>query len=190
MVSLFGDLLFINQSMLDFVAEFEDLDESRLSVYAHEPVARGVFEFDIPVAAPAIAFVGTRLANGADVAFSATTPVVVIRDEDDGRHIVAGDRIEGEIDVLDRSDDYVIYLDAGEAVEIFVGSPSVDVSFTVRARGERLADAFFSGDAGGGLYGSDARDVFVADEAGEYTIQVAAADFDVAGYVLRVEPTS
>jgi S1-C subfamily serine protease len=189
-VSLYGDMLFINQAMLDFIAEFEDLDESRLSIYAHEPVAPGVFEFDIPADAPAIAFVGARLANGADVAFSATTPVVVIRDDDQEQHIVAGDRIEDEIDVLDRSDDYVIYLDAGEAVEIFVGSPSVDMSFTVRARGERLADAFFSDDAGGGLYGSDARDVFVADEAGEYTIQVAAVDFDVAGYVLRVEPTS
>jgi hypothetical protein len=187
-VSLYDDMLFINQAMLDLFAEFEDLDESRLSIYPHEPVAPGVFEFDIPADAPAIAFVGTRLANGADVAFSATTPVVVIRDDEQEQHIVAGDRIEGVIDVLDRADDYVIYLDAGEAVEIFVGSPSVDMAFFVRAPGERLADAFVANDGGGGLYGSDARDVLVADEAGEYTIQVAAYDFDVAGYILRAEP--
>jgi hypothetical protein len=189
-VSLSGDVLLINQAMLDVIAEYQDLDESRLSIYAHEPVAPGVFEFDLPVDAQAIAFVGTRLANSADVAFSTTTPVVVMEDDDQGQHIVAGDRIEGVIDVLDRADNYVIYLDAGEAVEIFVGSPSVDMAFFVRAPGEGFADAFVADGGGGGLYGSDARDVFVADEAGEYTIQVAAYDFDVAGYVLRVEPTA
>jgi hypothetical protein len=64
------------------------------------------------------------------------------------------------------------------------------MAFFVRAPGEGFADAFVADGGGGGLYGSDARDVFVADEAGEYTIQVAAYDFDVAGYVLRVEPTA
>lgn len=87
------------------------------------------------------------------------------------------------------TDNYTIHLDAGEAVEIFVGAPSTDMAFFVRAPGERLVDAFFS-DGGGGLYGSDARDVFRPDEAGDYTVQVTARDFDVAGYVIRVDPAS
>jgi hypothetical protein len=62
--------------------------------------------------------------------------------------------------------------------------------FSVRGRDERLADAFTSDDTGGGLYGSDARAVFRAHEAGDYTIQVATRDDDVTGYVLRVESAS
>jgi Trypsin-like peptidase domain len=188
-VSLSGDVLFINQAAVDIIAEFRDVDPSSLGVYAREPVAPGVFEFDVPEDAPAIAFVGARVANGADVAFSATAPVVAI-ENDDHKYIVAGDIVEGVIDVLDRGDSYMIYLDAGEAVEIFVGSPSVDMSFYVRAPGERLADASFSDDDGGGLFDSDARDVFRADETGAYTIDVVARDYDIAGYVLRVKPAS
>jgi hypothetical protein len=188
--SLDGDMLIVNQAMLDYFAEFGVEDAARLSPYTHDPVAPGVYEFDVPEHASAIAFVATRLATGADVAFSATDPIVVIPDDDQTEHVVAGDRIEGEVDILDRSDEYVIYLDAGEAVEIFAGSPSSDMWFSVRGRGERLADAFSSDDAGGGLYGYDARAVFRADEAGDYTIQVATRDDDVAGYVLRVESAS
>ena len=188
--SLDGDMLIVNQGMLDYYAEFGVEDAARLSPYTHDPVAPGVYEFDVADDAPAIAFVATRLANGADVAFSATNPIVVIPDDDQAEHIVPGDRIEGEVDILDRSDDYVVYLDAGEAVEIFAGSPSSDMWFSVRGRGERLADAFSSDDAGGGLYGDDARAVFRADEAGDYTIKVATRDDDVAGYVLRVESAS
>ena len=185
-VSLSGDVLFINQTAIDIIAEFQDRDPSSLGVYAHEPVAPGVVEFDVPEDVPAIAFVGPGLADGADVAFSATAPVVAI-ETDDHKYIVAGDIVEGVIDVLDRGDSYTIYLDAGEAVEIFVGSPSVDMAFYVRAPGERLADASFFDDGGGGLFGSDARDVFRADETGAYTIHVVARDFDVTGYVLRVK---
>src|SRR5262245_6474231 len=185
-VSLAGDVLFINQEALDIIAESQDVDPSSLSVDADEPIAPGVFEFDVPGDALALAFVGARLANGADVAFSATTPVVPI-ENDDRKYIVAGDVVEGVIDVLDRGDSYLIYLDAGEAVEIFAGSPTEDMHFYVRAPGEQLADAFVSDDGAGGLFGHDARDLFRAEEAGSYTIYVGAGDLDVAGYVLRVK---
>jgi Trypsin-like peptidase domain len=189
-LSLSGDVLFINQAALDRVAEFEDLSQYDYALDADEPVEPGVFEFDVPFDEPAIVYVGTRLADGAAMAFSATTPVHVMEDDDDGQPIVAGDRVEGVLDFLDRYDSYVIDLDASQAVEIFVGSPATDMAFFVGSRGERLADAFFSDDTGGGLYGSDARDVFEADEAGEYTIYVIGGGTGVTGYVLRVEPTS
>jgi hypothetical protein len=189
-LSLFGDVLFINQAALDRVAEFEELSHYDYDLDADEPVEPGVFEFDVPFDEPAVAFVGTRLTNGADMAFSATTPVHVMEDSEYAPHIVAGDRVEGVLDFLNPYDTYVIDLDAGEAVEIFVGSPSADLAFFVGAPGERLADAFYSDDAGGGLYGSDARDVFEADKAGEYVIHVTGYAGGVSGYVLRVEPTS
>jgi hypothetical protein len=189
-LSLFGDVLFINQAALDRVAEFEELSHYDYDLDADEPVEPGVFEFDVPFDEPAIVFVGTRLTSGADMAFSATTPVHVMEDDDHAQHIVAGDRVEGALDFLNPYDTYLIDLDAGEAVEIFVGSPSADLAFFVGARGERLADAFYSDDTGGGLYGSDARDVFDADKAGEYVIYVTGYAGGVAGYVLRVEPTS
>jgi hypothetical protein len=186
-LSLFGDPLFVNQAMVDYASEFE-VDTSELAVFVRELIAPGVFEFEIPGEASAMAFIGTRLADGADVAFRVNTPIAVIEDDDPREPIVAGDRLEGELDILDRTDDYVVHLDAGEAVDIFVGSPAGDMTFTVRAPGERLADAFFVDDGGGGLYDDDARDVFVADDAGDYTLHVATYDIDVTGYVLRVVP--
>ena len=112
----------------------------------------------------------------------------LLPDPDDGREVVTGRVIAGNLDHFRDVDWYLISLKEGETVEVSTDSLNADTVLWMRCRGcggNRLAQ---NDDSGGGLFGTNARVVYQADTDGEYVISVEAADGNSGGgYFLSVK---
>ena len=115
-------------------------------------------------------------------------PLYAIEDPDDGRQLQIGDTYVGSIDNPFDSDDFIIELRAGSRVAVQAESLAIDpmvyISFESRAREVEVYD-----DDGGptGLFGVNARAIFIAPEDGEYRILVGnTGEPAVGGYILNV----
>jgi hypothetical protein len=180
------DVYFQNQEAVDAAAESgQDLTSDKVS----PPEAPGVFAFDVPADTYAVITVGTRLPGGATMAYASDVALGRYDDTDDNRTVAVGQRLTGVIDPLELAGDtYLLHLDAGEEVEIFAGSATGDVGYTVRGPGQKGRDATTVDDSGIGLFGADARDTYRAGAAGVYRVTVYSADATATGYVLEVQP--
>ena len=109
-------------------------------------------------------------------------------DPDDGREVVKGKVIAGNLDHFRDVDWFLVSLKAGETVEVATDSLNVDTVLRVRCRGcggNRLAQ---NDDGGGGLFGANARVIYRADSDGEFVISVDAYDGNGGGgYFLSVK---
>lgn len=153
------------------------------------PAAPGVFEFEVPGDTYALILVGTRLPEGARATYTSNVALGRYDDIDDNHPIAVGDRVTGQIDPLEMGGDtYLVNLDAGETVEIFAGSATGDVGYSVREPGQKVADATYVDDSGLGLFGADASDTFRAETAGMHRLTVYSADGTATGYVLEIQP--
>lgn len=113
----------------------------------------------------------------------------LLPDPDDGKVVVKGKVIAGNLDHFRDVDWYSISLKEGETVEVTTDSLNVDTVLRVRCRGcggDRLAQ---DDDSGSGLFGTNARVIYRADADGEVVISVEAADGNNGGgYFLSVQP--
>ena len=181
------DVYYENQEAAELAAETGQGGDDPEEVDV--PAVPGVFEFEIPARTYALIYVGTRLPEGAEVTFRSTVPLGLYEDTDDGRPVELLERIGGTIDPLEANgDSFLLELQAGEAVEIFAGSPTGDVGFEVVGPGQDGRDATYVDDSGLGLFGVDARDVYRAETAGTHRITVYSADGTATGYVFEVAP--
>ena len=109
-------------------------------------------------------------------------------DPDDGREVVKGRVIAGNLDHFRDVDWFLVSLKEGETVEVTTDSLNVDTALRVRCRdcgSNRLAQ---NDDSGGGLFGANARVIYRADSDGEFVISVDAADGNNGGgYFLSVK---
>ena len=109
-------------------------------------------------------------------------------DPDDGREVVKGKVIAGNLDHFRDVDWFLVSLKAGETVEVTTDSLNVDTVLRVSCRGcggNRLAR---NDDGGGGLFGANARVIYRADSDGEFVISVDAYDANGGGgYFLSVK---
>ena len=109
-------------------------------------------------------------------------------DPDDGREVVKGRVIAGNLDHFRDVDWFLVNLKKGETVEVTTDSLNVDTALRVRCRdcgSNRLAQ---NDDSGGGLFGANARVIYRADSDGEFVISVDAADGNNGGgYFLSVK---
>ncbi|HEX2699184.1 MAG TPA: serine protease [Acidimicrobiales bacterium] len=182
-----GDVYFQNQEAVDAAREAGEDVEGTDEVDV--PETPGVYKFEVPANTYAVIQVGTRLAEGAHVAYTSNVALGRYDDADDDRPIEVGERVQGTIDPLELAGDtYVVDLEQGEQVDVFAGSATGDVGYEVRAPGQTGADATYVDDSGLGLFGADARDVYVADASGPHRITVYSADGTGTGYVLEVLP--
>ena len=119
---------------------------------------------------------------------SSSVRLQLLPDPDDGREVVKGRVIAGNLDHFRDVDWFSINLKEGETVEVTTDSLNVDTVLRVRCRGcggNRLAQ---NDDSGGGLFRANARVIYRADSDGEYVISVEAAGGDNGGgYFLSVK---
>ena len=180
------DVFFQNQEAVDAAAEAgEDIDTDEVDA----PVAPGLFEFEVPADTFAVILVSTRVPEGAHMAYRANVELGRYDDTDENRPLAVGDRVTGVIDFLEGAGDtYLMDLHEGESVEIFAGSATGDVGYSVREPGQTGEDATYVDDSGLGLFGADAREIYEAKTSGVHRITVYSADGSGTGYVLEVLP--
>ena len=181
------ELLFQNQEAVDLFAELAGEEVEGLpEMKADEPVAPGVFEFELPDETYAVIAVGTGLDEGADMTFETSIPVAVFDDVDQRRPAQIGDRVVGEVEGFEESDSFVLHLEEGDVVEIYVGSPHGDPSVEVRAPGQEPADAFYIDDSDLGINGLDAKDQYEAETTGDHVVTVYSNDGFPMGYLFEI----
>lgn len=180
------EVYFENQEAVEAAIEAgEDLEDDG---EADEPVAPGVFEFEVPASTYAVILVGTRRPEGAHVTYTSNVALGRYDDVDDNQPLEAGDRVTGVIDPLEtHGDTYLIDLAEGDRIEIFAGSATGDVGYEVREPGQDRNDATYVDDSGLGLFGVDARDIYTAGTSGTHRLTVYSADGTGTGYVLEVQ---
>ncbi len=119
---------------------------------------------------------------------SSSVRLRLLPDPDDGREVVKGKVIAGNLDHFRDVDWYWISLKEGETVEVATDSLNVDTVLRVRRRGcggNRLAQ---NDDSGSGLFGTNARVIYRPDSDGELVIGVEeAVGNSGGGYFLSVK---
>ena len=184
------EVFFQNQEALDAMAESAGLDAEVLGEEeADAPVAPGVFEFEVPDDTYAVIVVGSRREGASTLAFESSVPLGRYDDADDERPLQLGDRLEGVVDGLESGDTFLVDLRSGEEVEIFAGSATGDVGFSIRAPGMAVKDEVVVDDSDVGLFHVDAEDTFEPESSGIHRITVFSADGRATGYVVRVRRT-
>ena len=109
-------------------------------------------------------------------------------DPDDGRTIVIGETVAGNIDFHFDWDWYSIRLEEGETVTISTDSINVDTLLYVDFPNSRDDQVVSDDDSGGGLFGINSELVYRAPNTGEYFIIITDAVGDsFGGYYLSVE---
>ena len=109
-------------------------------------------------------------------------------DPDDGRTIVIGETVAGNIDFHFDWDWYSIRLEEVETVTISTDSTNVDTLLYVDFPNSRDDQVVSDDDSGGGLFGINSELVYRAPNTGEYFIVVTDAVGDsFGGYYLSVE---
>ena len=96
-------------------------------------------------------------------------------DPDDGRTIVIGETVAGNIDFHFDWDWYSIRLEEGETVTISTDSTNVDTLLYVDFPNSRDDQVVSDDDSGGGLFGINSELVYRAPNTGEYLIVVTDA---------------
>ena len=114
-------------------------------------------------------------------------PLTYFADPDDGETIQVWETLTGNIDQHLDSDTFLLRLEEGESVAVFVESVSID---TVVAVGlpELPETIAFDDDSLGGVFGTDSALFYRAFQAGTYSILVSdATSASVGGYLVGVE---
>ena len=124
-----------------------------------------------------------------DFTLSGTHRLIPLHDPDDGRQIQVGESLSGNIDFPGDVDHFILHLRAEERVQISTQSILADTFLTVDYLGATDEQIIVDNDAGGGLFGVDARIVYRAPHTGTYFLVVGDINLDApGGYVITVVP--
>ena len=122
-----------------------------------------------------------------DFEISSTEVLARVKDVDDNTIVRVGETVVGNMDYPLDFDTYVIILQEGEIVDVFVDSMNIDPFLYVDFQGSRIADLVSDDDSGGGTLGTNARITYQAPHTGSYQIVVSDAFVSsVGGYFLTV----
>lgn len=137
---------------------------------------------------PYIVEVTQYSANRNHYGLTSSHPLFAIEDPDNGRQIHFGDVYTGNIDNPGDSDVFTVYLRAGNKLVLQVESLAIDPEVYVVYNSRAREDLVYDDDSGpAGIFGLNARAVFVASEEGEYTVVISdASRASVGGYILEV----
>ena len=108
-------------------------------------------------------------------------------DPDQGREILVGQSLPGNIDFPSDFDFFFLHLEKGEAVEVAARSALTDPSLGIMGMGSSEEELIVDDDSGGGLFGLDAKILFQAPYTGEYVLIIFdALGIAPGGYVISV----
>ena len=119
---------------------------------------------------------------------SSNAYLILYPDPDDGETVKVGQTYLGSLDAPADMDYFSIELSEGDTVQLTVESPNIDPFISVgfpEAAGEQWVS---DDDSGEGLFGVDAKLIYLAPHSGRYLIQISDALFqDFGAYILTVE---
>ena len=144
----------------------------------------------VELSADGVHFLQVETLSGESSTFdlASTIRLKPFHDPDDGRTIVIGETVAGNIDFHFDWDWYSIRLEEGETVTISTDSTNVDTLLYVDFPNSRDDQVVSDDDSGGGLFGINSELVYRAPNTGEYFIVVTDAVGDsFGGYYLSVE---
>ena len=144
----------------------------------------------VELLADGVHFLQVETLSGESSTFDLTSTIRLkpFHDPDDGRTIVIGETVAGNIDFHFDWDWYSIRLEEGETVTISTDSINVDTLLYVDFPNSRDDQVVSDDDSGGGLFGINSELVYRAPNTGEYFIVVTDAVGDsFGGYYLSVE---
>ena len=118
---------------------------------------------------PYVVAVENLLGIETDYELSASFPLALLRDAEDGRVLMAGDRIVGALNLAGDEDIFTLQLAAGQSVQIAATSITSDTFLTVEGPGVSL----FDDDTGSGLLGTDAELTVGSENGGQYRVVVS-----------------
>ena len=120
-------------------------------------------------------------------ALTANRRFVRFVDPDQGKVILVGQSLPGNIDFPGDIDFFFLYLEKDEAVEVVVRSALTDPSLGMVGLMSPAEELIEDDDSGGGLFGLDAKILFQAPYTGEYVLIVFdALEIAPGGYVISV----
>ena len=118
---------------------------------------------------PYVVAVENLLGIETDYELTASFPLALLRDAEDGRVLTAGDRIVGALNLAGDEDVFTLQLAAGQSVQIAATSITSDTFLTVEGPGVSL----FDDDTGSGLLGTDAELTVESENGGQYRVVVS-----------------
>lgn len=136
---------------------------------------------------PHFVYVASRATGPTTVTVTSSHPMARWIDPDDDQTVAPGDSVRGVLDISGEIDVYRIDLDRGETITVAVDG-LLDSLVWIDRIGNPDEPLAVDDDAGGGLYGTNARLRFTARDDGEHLILVSDAFFEPGvGYVLTIE---
>ena len=144
----------------------------------------------VELLADGVHFLQVETLSGESSTFDLTSTIRLkpFHDPDDGRTIVIGETVAGNLDFSSDWDWYSIRLEEGETVKISTDSINVDTALVVDFPNSHESQVVTDDDSGGGLFGINSELVYRAPNTGEYFIVVTDAVGDsFGGYYLSVE---
>ena len=187
---LHGEAGLILQVQLDGAGDgaFAIMGPGALIVGVDEGVSGTEYvELELDVDGPHFISVGMSSEQPQSFELSSNVLLTYFVDPDDGETIQVWETLTGNVDQLLDSDTFLLGLEEGESVAIFVESVSIDTSVAVGFPGfpETIA---FDDDGAGGTFGTDSVLFYRALQAGSYVIIVSdATSASIGGYLQSVE---
>ena len=122
-----------------------------------------------------------------DIRVSASLPLSLLRDTDDGRVLVLGQTVVAAADHPLDVDHFGIDLAQGQTIDITIDSAMIDSILTIDFPGARREQMASDNNKGGGLFGLGAKLTYRAPHGGRFLIVVGDAGGNrTGGYVLTV----
>jgi hypothetical protein len=143
------------------------------------------WQVDVPANVDVEVLVYSAIVGAATLHFTASAPVFVFPDDDQGEPIAVGQSLDRTLQFTELGDTFLVDLDAGQKITIYVGSPSGDMFYSVIGPGDLVADVDVVDDSNLGLLGHDAQGTYTAKTKGRYTILVEG-DGVSTGYRISV----
>ncbi len=120
---------------------------------------------------------------------TSTRPLARFDDQDDGKQVLVGQSVAGNIDFHGDVDHFFVHLTEGETIEIVARSTLIDAFLFVDYLGALEEQVIIDDDSGVGLFGLDSRIVYRAPHTGSYFLGVEDAQrYAPGGYVITVAP--
>jgi hypothetical protein len=150
----------------------EDFDFG-LGLHSARPAHNGAFTYDVPRDVAVIVVVANEGDSSDKVGFKSNLPLAPLgpAKAPATAKIHVGDSLDRSVDLFGTTSEFDIELHEKDTVDVFVGSPSGDMSYEIKAPNGLQAPVDVD-ESAEGLLGHDAHEVFTATQTGTYKITV------------------
>jgi hypothetical protein len=142
-------------------------------LHSARPAHNGAFTYDVPREIAVIVIVANEGDSTAKVSFKSNLPLAPLgpAKAPGKKTIHVGDSLDQSVDLFGATNEFDIELHEKDRIDVFVGSPSADMSYEIKGPNGLQAPVDVD-ESAEGLLGHDAHEVFTAKQTGTYKITV------------------